>query len=304
MSSWQSKIFYKFLRLVVKRKLLPQQIDVINLRKLLEKLAKLNKISKKFKITKTIVNHIPGEWISTADNTNTIIFYLHGGAYFLGSTYTYRHLLTNLAYSTKAKIFAIDYRLAPEHPFPAALEDALTAYKWLIEHFPTHQIIIAGDSAGGGLAISTLLCLRDQPLPLPQAAILLSPWLDLTLTGDSINKNAASDYFISPTLAAQAAKLYLNSTAATHPLVSPLYADLQQLPPIYIQVGSAEMLLTDAMQFTEKAKRSGVNVTLDIWPEMIHGWHFFSSFVPESRDAIASINTFIKCSLVNNKITT
>lgn len=296
MASWQTRVLYKILKAIVKFNIMPRKIQINKLRNLFNLLSKFVIVSEEITFQKIVFDQIEAEWIYTpeTESPDKVIFYLHGGAYFLGSVKTYHYLLGKLAQITKAKIFAVNYRLAPEHPFPAALNDAITAYKWLTKQISPNKIIIAGDSAGSGLAIATLILLRDQHLPLPKASILLSPWLDLALTGKSINYNADKDYFISPNLAAKAAQLYLNFASTTHPLASPLYAELKGLPPCYIQTGSAEILYSDAIRFAQKAQQSGVNIELDVWPNMIHGWHFFGSFFPESREALLSIGKYLR----------
>jgi len=203
-------------------------------------------------LTATMVN---GEWVSSANSaTQPVFFFLHGGGYSAGSCRTHRELAARLSLTSGVRVLLIDYRLAPEHPFPAALEDAVAAYQWLLSQcIAPEQIVIGGDSVGGGLAMATLLWLRDQKLPLPAAGVLLSPWLDLALTGDSLQNRAALDPLCSYEGLRFAAKLYLGDTDAQNALASPLYGDLQGLPPLLIQVGDHEVLLSDATRLAERA---------------------------------------------------
>jgi acetyl esterase/lipase len=195
-------------------------------------------------------------------------------------------------------VLLIEYRLAPENPFPAALEDATNAYQWLLQRQKTSgQILLAGDSAGGGLAIALLLHLRDQGLPLPALGICFSPWLDLSMKGESYQTNARIECVVDAKELKQSALMYLGSTDECDPLASPLYHDLSGLPPLLIQVGSEEILLSDSTRFAEKAKLSGVNVTLVVWPGMQHEWQFVASLIPEGKQALSRLEGFIKNNL-------
>lgn len=245
------------------------------------------------------VNGVAGEWVVPTTVTpgvaaGWLLFYLHGGSYIAGSIRAYRSLVANLVIAVQARALLIDYRLAPEAPFPAALDDALAAYRGVISNGADAQsLIVAGDSAGGGLAVALLVAARDQGLPLPRAAVCLSPWTDLAATGPSWVANAKADLLNNGAKLRQAARLYLGQHAADTPLASPLYADLHGLPPLLIQVGSAEILLSDATRLAARAQAAGVSVTLEIWPEMQHEWHFAAQWLPESRQAIARIGAFI-----------
>lgn len=240
------------------------------------------------------INQIPAEWISCTRSNKGVILYLHGGAYTLGSINVHREFLTRLACATECKILAINYRLAPEHAFPAALEDSLEAYRWLLQQgFNPSQIIIAGDSAGGGLAVSTLVSLRDAGDPLPITAICFSPWLDLSLSGNSIQENAKSDPILNAALLNNYARYYCAGKETTTPLISPLYANLEGLPPIMLQVGSDEILLDDSVRFTEVAHKAGVDVTLKVWEGMFHVFQIVP-FLPETPKAINQVAEFLK----------
>ena len=270
--------------------------------------AEMDAISKMFKplsVLKNIpvdVNGIPGEWITPPQVTSgRTILYLHGGYYLIGSIQSHRSLAGNIAAAAQARALIIDYRLAPEHPFPASLDDALIAYSWLLaEGVRPKQIYLAGDSAGGGLVIAVLLALRKRGIPMPAAAVCLSPATDLTLNGESWKFNAKKELVVNRYTAEQIQPLYLGGVSARNPLASPLFADLHNLPPMLIQVGADEALLSDSTSFAERARIAGVDVTLEVWPGMQHVWQFTASFMPEARQAIDKIGEFIKT--VNQKI--
>ena len=243
-----------------------------------------------------LANNVPSEWVIPAGAGNErVILYLHGGAYNAGSTRSHRALAANIAYASHARALTIDYRLAPEHPYPAALVDAFSAYKWLLElGIHPEQITVTGDSAGGGLTIALLVALRERRIPMPAAAVALSPWTDLSASGESWPENAKADYMINGPKLKEAARLYLKDASPQTPLASPVYANLHGLPPLLIQVGSEEVLLSDSQRLAESARLSGVDVTLEVWEGMQHVWHFAASFVPEARQAIEKIGEFIR----------
>jgi acetyl esterase/lipase len=240
-----------------------------------------------------------GEWIEpvAADHPAhaKCVLYLHGGAYIAMSARTHRSMTSRLACGGEARLFALDYRLAPEHPFPAAVDDALTAWRQLVASgTPPSRIVVAGDSAGGGLALALLIALRDAGDEMPAGAVLFSPWTDLAATGDSIVANDAADPLFFGRWVAPVARHYLGDTPATHPLASPVYADLTGLPPLLIQVGDTEVLLDDSRRVAEHATRDGVPVTLRVWPGVPHGWHIFAPILPEARDALREASVFIR----------
>jgi monoterpene epsilon-lactone hydrolase len=243
-----------------------------------------------------------GEWIEPAAPAHPArmrcILYLHGGGYTSMSARTHRCLTSRLAGWSDASLFALDYRLAPEHPFPAALEDALAAWHALIATgMLAERIVLAGDSAGGGLALALLVALRDAREPLPAAAILFSPWTDLAVTGQSIVDNDAADPMLFGVWIARQARHYLGTTPATNPFVSPVYADLTGLPPLLIQVSDCEVLLDDSRRVAENAARSGVEATLRIWHGLPHGWQIFASILPEGRAALREASVFVRAML-------
>ncbi len=204
-------------------------------------------------------------------------------------------MAARISRASGARVLAINYRLAPEHPFPAAVEDATAAYRWLLaQGIAPNRIVIAGDSAGGGLTISTLLALRDAKQPLPAAAVPISPWTDLAATGESLRTLAGKDPMVQAEPLKEMAKLYLGKADAKNPLASPLYADFKGLPPMLIQVGGAEILLDDAKRVADKAKAAGVMVELEVWDEMVHVWHVFAKLLPEGQQAIDRIGRFVR----------
>jgi acetyl esterase/lipase len=237
-----------------------------------------------------------GEWVATPNSaTDQVLYFLHGGGFSAGSCVTHREMAARLCLASGLRVLLFDYRLAPEHPFPAAVEDAGEAYQWLLENgIQPEQIVIGGDSAGGGLALSTLLWLRDLETPLPGAAVLISPWLDLDLTGPSLDTRAEVDPLCSIEGLRLAASYYLDSADPKAPLASPLYGDLHGLPPLLLQVGDHEILLSDSTRLAEKAKAAGVDVSLEIWNEMWHVWHGWAGAVPEGQQAIDRIGEFIQ----------
>ncbi len=238
---------------------------------------------------------VPAEWIVPAGvTTQRCTLWLHGGTFFAGSINTHRSVAANVAAAAKVRALLIDYRLAPEYPFPAGPEDSLTAYQWLLEQgIPSSSITIVGDSAGGALAVGLAVTLREQGKPMPAAVVLLSPALDLTFGGETWKTNAKSDVMLEFAKERAGVDLYLNGADPRHPLASPLYADLHGLPPILVQVGSSEALLSDATRFAEKTRSAGVDVTLEVWEGMQHEWQFAIGIFPEAKQAVERIGEFI-----------
>jgi monoterpene epsilon-lactone hydrolase len=240
---------------------------------------------------------VPGEWASPPDaDADTVIFYLHGGGYGIGSIASHRHLVGRLAQASAARGFSIDYRLAPEHPFPAAVDDAVAAARWLLQRgVKPERLVFAGDSAGGGLAIATCLALRDAGDPLPAALVCMSPLTDLAKEGQSMRTLVDLDPMVQPDSSAAYARRYMGEHGDLKtPLASPLYADLRGLPPMLILVGTWETLLDDSTRIGERARAAGVEVDLQVWDEMIHIWPYFADIIPEGREAIARMGDYIK----------
>ncbi len=245
---------------------------------------------------------VPAEWVIPPNAAEgAVLLYLHGGGYIIGSPATHRDLVSRIAQAGGLRALVPDYRLAPEHPFPAAVEDATAAYRWLLQSgFPAEQIAIAGDSAGGGLTVATLVSLRDAGVPLPAAAVLLSPWTDLALTGVSVLARSAVDPMLDRAGLEQGSRLYRGGEDAYHPLVSPLYAALNGLPPLLIQVGGREVLLHDSTRLAERARAAGVEVTLQLEPDMWHVWQALARYMPEGQAAIDEIGRFIRARLAQS----
>lgn len=240
-------------------------------------------------------------WASVIDtsiidtNNKPVILYFHGGAYVVCSMFSYRPQQVRLARLTRARVLLPDYRLAPEQPFPAAIEDARLAYHWLLkQEIRPEQIIVMGDSAGGGLALALLIALRDEGTQLPAAAVCLSPWFDLACSGASMLKRARADLVTKPQKLRQAAEAYLAGADPRTPLASPLYADLHGLPPLLLQVGTDEVLLDDSVRMAELAQQAGVTVKLEVWPHMYHVWQMAGRRLPEAEQAMQHIDHFIQ----------
>ena len=238
---------------------------------------------------------VPGELVATpASRPDRHVLFLHGGGYVTGSPALYRNFTWRIATAARARVVAIDYRLAPEHPFPAALDDALAACRWLLAGVADPQrTAILGDSAGGGLALALLLKLRDIGLELPAAAVALSPWTDLALTGTSFSLNVKSDPMLNAADARLFAGCYLAGADPRNPYASPLYGDPAGLPPTLIHVGSDEILHDDAVQMAENLQAAGCRVEIEVWPRMPHVWHLFAPALPEAGQAIERIGSFV-----------
>ena len=242
------------------------------------------------------IDGLSGSLFKTPESKyDRIILFLHGGAYIAGSVETSKYHSVLISRLAKAQLLNINYRLAPEYPFPAALEDAIKAYNWLIKEkkFTPKNIVIVGVSAGGGLTIATILKLKELKIELPLAAVCISPWTDLTFTGDTFKARAKFDPFTSPYDLGFSANLYTGENDPKDPYISPIYGDLQGLPPLFVIVGTAEILFDDSKRLAEQATLAGVEVTLDIWEDMIHAFPVFASVAPESKNAIEKISNFL-----------
>lgn len=238
---------------------------------------------------------VPGAWVTAGEPGPGTIYYLHGGGYSIGSVASHLDLISRLARAASARAFAIDYRLAPEHPFPAAVDDAVTGYRWLLRQGKDPaSIVIGGDSAGGGLTIATLVALRDAGDALPAAAFAISPWTDMTISGESVRTRKDLDPMIPADDMKKGAATYLGDASPENPLASPLFADLRGLPPLLIHVGDHEVLLSDSTRLATAAEDAGVDMTLEVWDEMVHVWHFFATILPEGQQAIERIGEFVR----------
>lgn len=238
---------------------------------------------------------VPAEWVIPADcEPGRAIVYFHGGGYATGTIEAHRGLCSHLARATRARVLNVDYRLAPEHRFPAAVDDAVAAYRFTVSAgFAPASTALGGDSAGGGLVLGTLVALRDGGDPLPGTAFCVSPWTDLTMSGASLETKRDEDPLVRFSILELMADAYLGDGDRRSPTASPLFADLAGLPPLLVQVGGAEILLDDATRFAERARAAGVDVTLEVWDDMIHVWPVFADMLPEGREAIARIGAYV-----------
>ena len=243
-----------------------------------------------------VANGVNAAWISTPGAAaDRAVLYLHGGGYIMGSLNTHRDMMGRISRAAQARVLGLDYRLAPEHPFPAAVDDTVAGYRFLLDQgLPPSRLAIAGDSAGGALTLAALIAGRDAGLPMPAAAVCLSPFLDLEGTGESIKTRADVDPIATPEVIDVWAKAYLAGADPRTPLANPLFADLHGLPPLLIQVGDHEVLLDDSTRLAERAQAAGVNAELEVWPEMIHRWHSYAAVLPEGQQAIDGIGTFLR----------
>jgi acetyl esterase/lipase len=239
---------------------------------------------------------VPAEWICAPGiQDDRVLLYFHGGGYVIGSMRTHRVMLSRISRATGVKVLGLDYRLAPESPFPAPVEDALSAYRWLLGNgYSPRNIALGGDSAGGGLVVAALVAMRYMGEPLPAAGVCLSPWIDMEATGASFTTNAQVDPSVSKERIVNIARVYLAGKNPRAPLASPMYADLHGLPPLLVQVGSIETLLDDAKTLTERAQAAGVEVTLEVWEDMPHVWQHYAPILPEGQQAVAGIGDFLR----------
>ncbi len=292
MPSWQSYLVHPFLRLFVKRRL-AGAASAADLRGILgNPLPTVPGAS----FTPGRMDGVEGEWVKGEAKAAAGLLYLHGGGYFTCSPRTHRSITGAFAIRG-LDVFAPEYRLAPEHPFPAAVEDALAAYRAMLARTPPENLVIAGDSAGGGLTLATLLAAKQHSLPMPGCAIVFSPWTDLACTGASLQTNADSESMLYAPRITEGAGLYLAGTDPKHPLASPLYGDLAGLPPLLIQVSEMEILLDDSTPLAERARAAGVQVELSRWPNMPHVWQASQTLLPEARQALDEATSFAKAAL-------
>jgi monoterpene epsilon-lactone hydrolase len=305
--SWQNVALTWALRRWVKPNSIRGQ-DVAASRALTGRVPFGAKLAKGWRVRVENTGALKGDWIEpeALDHParRRCILYFHGGAYIAMSAKNYRTMTSRLAIWSDARLFALDYRLAPEHPFPAALDDAVAAYRALVAlGVPAARIVVAGDSAGGGLALALLIALRDAGDVLPAAAVVFSPWTDLAGTGSSVVANNDSDALFFGSWILPVAQHYLGDTPATHPLASPVYADLSGLPPLLVQVSDSEVLLDDSRRVVANARRAGVEAVLRVWPGLPHVWQFFAIILPEARAALREAADFVRARLPSSVTT-
>ena len=293
MASWQAHLTVLMLKLQVKRKL-KGSLDVLKARATLA--ATKHKVPPGVTAISETVGGLAGEWLRSAERATVgTLLYLHGGGYFACSPQTHRPITCGFAQRGLA-VFAPDYRLAPEHPFPAAVDDAVAAYRGLLAGgIAPQSIAIAGDSAGGGLALALLVSLRDAGDPMPAAAMLFSPWTDLACTGASVKENDRRDAMFVAEGMERGAQPYLNGTNPRNPLASPLYADLSRLPPLLVHVGSYEILLDDSRRLVERARAAGTSAQIQTWPVLPHVWQLFR--MPETTVSMNAAADFLRAAI-------
>ncbi len=275
----------------------PRPVGWVERRKRLDDVGSVWPVAENVKLTVAGVSGVPVEWsIVPGSDPSHVLMFFHGGGYCSGSIVSHRRLVTEAGRAAGVRTLAIGYRLAPEHPFPAAYDDALTAWRFLRDqNIPAAHIAIGGDSAGAGLTIALISRLRDEHEELPGCAWLISPWTDLTLSGSTLSSKEAVDPLIHKPYLNELAQAYLPAGMdRKDPQVSPLYADLKDFPPLLIQVGSAETLLDDATRFAAVAGAADARVTLEIWPQMIHAWPLWNAHLEPGRRALASAGAFIR----------
>jgi monoterpene epsilon-lactone hydrolase len=275
---------------------LPQELDIPSRRQRLEDMTGAAPLPDGTRIEAVDASGVPCEWVEASGGPgDATLFYLHGGGYTIGSVRSHRALVARLCAAAGGRGLTVDYRLAPEHAFPAAVDDALAAYRWLLQGgVDPATVVVAGDSAGGGLAVALLVGARDAGVPLPAAGVCISPWTDLACSGDSMRARAARDPMVQRDALLDMAAAYLAGQDARAPLASPLYADLHGLPPLLVHVGDAETLLDDATRLAERARAADVAVDLEVWDDMIHVWHAFAPLLPEADAAIARIGAWVR----------
>jgi len=273
--------------------------DVNEMRKRWHRFAGMLRSVRGVERTEANINGLHAEWLAPGDAADgKLLLYLHGGAYIMGGCRTHRQLVGHIAKIAGVKALLPEYRLAPEHRFPAAIDDATAIYRSLLEQgYAAENIVVAGDSAGGGLTMATLLSLRHSGDPLPAGACLLSPWLDLSGSGESMTTHAQKDPWFRPADLPDVTRHYCDESQLTDPLVSPVYANLAGMPPLYIQVGADEILLSDSTRITEKIIAAGGSADLEIWPEMWHVFQMFLRFMPEGRQAVQKIGAYVRATL-------
>jgi len=270
--------------------------DVAELRKSWDEIAGRLKVAPGVRLREASVGGVRCEWLLPAGcDESKVLLYLHGGAYLLGSARTHRRMVSFIAKAAGMRALLPDYRLAPEHPFPAALEDAIAVFSSLLAaEIPPQNIAIGGDSAGGGLAMATLMSARDAAEPMPAAACLLSPWLDLACEGETVESRGGLDPWFRAADMPEIVRRYCDPKDIRNPLVSPVYGDAFGMPPTLIQVGDHEILLSDSTRMTDRISAAGGEVLLQVWPGMWHVWQYFIGQMPESRRAIDQIGKFLQ----------
>jgi monoterpene epsilon-lactone hydrolase len=277
----------------------PRPTDIGERRRVMDANAQAFPLDSTIKREQVSVNGVPAEWTtSPGADAERVVLYLHGGGYVFGSILSHRHLVAEIGRVAGCRTLAIDYRLAPEHPFPAPIEDTVAAHRWLLaQGIEARHITIAGDSAGGGLVVAAMVAIKEAGLPQPACGWAISPWVDMEALGETYTTLAAIDPTVSRETINEIARIYLAGADPRSPLAAPIYADLADIAPLLIQVGAAEVLLDDSLKLAGKAGALNVPVRLEIWPEMIHVWHLFHPMLGAGRRAIAEGGAYIKAAM-------
>lgn len=299
LTQWKSQVARQVLPLVIRSSIRPlwgSRVPVVWQRKITEAALRNGWVPRQAVVGETRLGQQRAEVITPRDgSSDQVVFYMHGGGFVVCSPSTHRPLTSRIGLALKATTYVPYYRLAPEHVFPAGLDDALDAYRGLLERgVNPARVALMGDSAGGGLALALALSIRDQGLPLPGKLVLISPFIDLTLSGESLQRNAKADPMLSLDWIYAKTPMYLGSTPADHPLASPLFADLRGLPPTLVQVGTEEILYSDSERLAARAAEIGWDLTLSVWDGLFHDFQMMGGILPEADQAIAEIAAFVK----------
>jgi monoterpene epsilon-lactone hydrolase len=298
MSSIRAKIVRSMASAVVNR----IDIDKADFKKIRRKISRLSKLmipAFGVRIDIDEINGLHAEWLTPKNRVEgKLLLYLHGGGYVVGGCDMHRQMVSHIARAGRIRALLPEYRLAPEHKFPAAIDDAVSTYRALLDMgIKAEDVIFAGDSAGGGLAVGSLLALRDAGDPMPAAVVLLSPFLDATGSGESMQTRKDRDPLFYPEGLPTIVDHYCEPHQRRFPQISPLFADVEGLPPMFIQVGDDEILLSDSERFAVQCVAAGIEVELQVWPEMWHVFQFFVGKLPEARKAIKQMGAYIQSRL-------
>jgi len=277
----------------------PKTADTAERRKAMDANATTFPLDPSIKLEPVTANGVKAEWTTAPGaDAKRVVLYLHGGGYVFGSILSHRHLVAEIGMQARCRTLALDYRLAPEHPFPAPVEDTVAAYRYLLESgIEARHVTIAGDSAGGGLVVAAMVAIRDAGLNQPACGWAISPWVDMEALGGTFTSLASIDPMVGRDTIAEIARTYLGGADPRSPLAAPIHADLRGIAPLLIQVGAAETLLDDALQLGGKAGAADVPVRLEIWPEMVHVWHVFHRMLGAGRQAIAGGAAYISAAM-------
>ncbi|MBC55009.1 MAG: alpha/beta hydrolase [Gammaproteobacteria bacterium] len=293
--SLRSRLLSWFLRRRFKPKLMRPDFDPARFRVTLDRDMGKNPIATGVEVVPVQHQGIHGEWLVPAScNSQRVVLYSHGGGYLFGSPLSYRAFSSRLAVACDARVFVLDYRLAPEHPFPAAADDVIAAYRYLLTEHDAANIVLAGDSAGAGLSLSLLVQIREAGLAMPSAAVLLSPYADLAVTGESVDSNSATCAMFSGDAIRRAAATYLNGAPATDARASPLYAEYTGFPPLLIYVSDNEVLRDDGLRVAERAAAADVATDLRVWHGQPHVWPLFVPVLPEANQVLKEMGAFVQ----------